>query len=573
MDRCSLYRNTYPSRFDYGILQLKGVALMFKALLRALAILLLLSLPINAQDSGPSMRLDPIVVQRTALPGETFSYTITIENGDRFNYLNMDISMADLDEDINGVYALRVAGSKPHSLSKFVTFDSKHLSVPPGTLKEVTVTVSVPRGISGGRYGAVVFSIQPRNEEDEKGSFGSSLFTFQAVSVLELVVIGAAPKMEAYATSFDVKSSADFPMLRPQIGDSAMVFTTSVTNQGDIHIVTNGRLIIYTNDGRRVAEYPLGGGRGVIIPGATVNMRSIIRKPMPPGEYKAKAIINYGARRPITTEVSFEVKEDLITSGNQEQAPLSRFLVEPQEAEVNLTAGAFKTLVLEVTNRGEKTIELNASIVPLIFDIYGNIIPREERDKETFNWMELNESSLRLNPNQTKRIRLSLRPPKDANGGYYADIIFTSGNEETLTETGISILAFVGDENARKRRGSVKIVNVEKIIDALNIDLIFTNEGTFHVNAAIELILNRIYPQVEAEGGLIIPGYTEKIASVEVPTSENPILPGTERALSFMIPAGLEEGQYELAVRIDYGGDEPAIERLKFNVEGGDSIE
>ncbi len=550
--------------------QLEGVEIMFKALLRALAILFIISVTVSAQADGPSIRLDPMVVQRSVIPGETFSYTLYIENDDRFNSLNLEISVADLNEDINGIYTLKPSKSTPYSLADWISIEQNQLSVPPGALREVTVKVSVPRGVSGGRYGAVVFSIKPNDTGDELGSLGSSLFTFQAVSVLELTITGAAPKMEAYATSFDAKPSSEFPMLRSKVGDSAMVFTVTVENMGNIHIVSKGTLIIYTTDGRRVAEYPLGGGRGVIIPGATVAMMTVIKKPLPAGTYKAKAIIDYKTRRPIVTELDFEVEENLIASDNNKQLPLSRFIVQPQEIEVNLRPGALKTFILEVINRGEERVTLEPSILPLIFDIYGNILPKEERIKEGFDWMELNEQLISINPGQSKRIRLSARPPKDAKGGYYADIIFTSVNEGSQTETGVSLLIFVGDESTHEIRGSVKITNVEEVTDALNIDLIFTNEGTFHLNTSVELILNRIYPQVEEEGGLIIPGRTERLASVKVPTSENPVLPGAERAFNFMVPTNLEEGQYELAVRIDYGGDEPTIAKLGLNIERGD---
>ena len=35
------------------------------------------------------------------------------------------------------------------------------------------------------------------------------------------------------------------------------------------------------------------------------------------------------------------------------------------------------------------------------------------------------------------------------------------------------------------------------------------------------------------------------------------------------MPVELEEGEYELAARVDYGGSEPAIARLRFDLEGG----
>ena len=65
--------------------QLEGVEIMFKALLRALAILFIISITVSAQADGPSIRLDPMVVQRSEYR-EKLSYTLYIENDDSLTH-------------------------------------------------------------------------------------------------------------------------------------------------------------------------------------------------------------------------------------------------------------------------------------------------------------------------------------------------------------------------------------------------------------------------------------------------------------------------------------------------------
>jgi len=60
-----------------------------------------------------------------------------------------------------------------------------------------------------------------------------------------------------------------------------------VENKGNVHVVTRGEIVIRTADGRTVARYPLGGGRGIILPNATVALRSVITRKFPPGDYQA----------------------------------------------------------------------------------------------------------------------------------------------------------------------------------------------------------------------------------------------------------------------------------------------
>ena len=143
------------------------------------------------------------------------------------------------------------------------------------------VTVSVPRGTSGGRYGAVVVTTVPDRTSPSPDAFAVSAFTFRMASFIELVIAGAALRREAYAESFSVTLSGDYPEYRRQMGEDSLVFTATVKNEGNVHIVTKGSLIISTADGRTVAD-TLGGGRGVVIPGAAVGLRSVIRSILPP---------------------------------------------------------------------------------------------------------------------------------------------------------------------------------------------------------------------------------------------------------------------------------------------------
>ncbi|OQX56845.1 MAG: DUF916 domain-containing protein, partial [Thermotoga sp. 4484_232] len=233
-------------------------------------ILVLLSLSsIFIAQGGPSIRMDPILVERSVRPGDTFSYVLNVENADKFNPLILDVFVTDFVEDELGTYQLVSPGRTPYSAVKWMKVSPEKLTIPPGKTKTVEVTVSVPRGISGGLYGAVVFRIHPE-EGTEEGALGETVFEFQMASFLELVIKGTAQRLEAHAVSFKVEKSKKYMFLRQKVGENALVFTTTVLNQGNVHIFTKGLLILRTKQGRTVARMPLGGGRGVILPGAKV---------------------------------------------------------------------------------------------------------------------------------------------------------------------------------------------------------------------------------------------------------------------------------------------------------------
>lgn len=535
-----------------------------RQLAQGLAIFLLLCSQAAAQG-GASVRMDPMLVERTVRPGDSFTYQIYLANEDRFNPVTLDVQIADISEDLRGTYQLQPLGSTPYSLERVVRVEPQRLTVPAGATRTVDVTVQVPRGMTGGRYGAIVFTIHTGDEDPTEDSFASTNFQFRMASFLELVLQGGALRREAYAVSLDLRRSGEFPALRARVGPNAMVFSMEVANQGNVHVVARGELTIRTAEGRTVARYPLGGGRGIIIPGSTVALRSVITRRFPPGDYQARAVVHFGESRPVTADLSFTIDEGEVLAEQVSETELARFRVDPPSLEFHLRPGAFEAAVLEVTNRGDEPVELEGRLIPLGFDEYGELLPEDERGQVP-PWIELRPASFRLNPGATRRVRLSVRPPRDAAGGYYADVLFRpAGAGPVQSEAGGSLLLFVGD--AMERRGSVEIAQWDHDDQSLTATVVFHNEGTMHASAQVEVLLSRRWPEVYEEDGRVIPARIEPVGTLTLPPENYPVLPGTIRRFPFLVPVQLEPGEYQLAVRVDYGGDEPAIDQVWFHVE------
>lgn len=519
-----------------------------------------------AQD-GAAIRMDPMLTERAVRPGDTFTYLIYLTNEDRINPVTLDVELADVTEDRIGNYRISPLGSTSYSLERFVRVEPTRITIPGGTTRTVEVTVQVPRGASGGRYGAIVFTIA-KDDVPQPGeeSYATTDFVFRMASFLELVLEGSALRREAYAASLDLRRSGEFPALRARVGENAMVFSAEIVNEGNVHVVARGELTIRNAEGRFVGRFPLGGGRGVILPDATVTLRTVLTRRFPPGDYVARAVVHYGGGRPITTDLNFTIDANEMLAEQVSEAELARFRAEPPNIELVVRPGSFQASVIEVTNRGSEPVELEGRIVPLRFDLHGELLPEEERGQAP-DWIQLSPASFKLDPGRSRRVRLSARPPRDAGGGYYADVLFRPvGGGAIQSEAGSSLLLFVGD--SVERRGVAEIVAWEYANGTLNATVAFRNDGTVHVPTQMEVILLRQFPEIVDEDGRVIPARTEAVGSVTVPSGEYPVLPGDVRLFPLMIPAELEPGEYLLAVRVDYGGEEPAIGQLQFQVEG-----
>jgi P pilus assembly chaperone PapD len=533
----------------------------------SLMVLILMSAVFLAQ--GISIRMDPIVVSKTVNPGTSFSYEIFLENDSEFESITLKAMVMDITETEDGAYDLKQPGSTKYSIARWVKVEPDTITVPPKETKTVIVTVNIPRGVSGGLYGAVAFEIQtPQSQETqrpaEEGAYGEIEFKYRMASFLEVVLSGTGQRVVAFPAYFKVERSDDIPSIRMQIGDGALVFTLGVLNKSNAHIVTKGTLTIKTKEGRTIAKMPLGAGRGVVLPDSTVNMRTITRRFFPPGEYVARAVVDYGGRRPIVAETTFTVTSEKVeTKEEKEEANPVMITIDPVDIEIKAVPGSYRSEIVKVSNLGEETLQVEGKILPLVYDLYGEILPEEERGTPP-EWIKLTPASFSLRPGQSRNVRVAVRIPKDFTGGYYADVIFkTEGGLQT--EVGANLLVFAGkDEDITKEASADLVYTVKE--DGIYADIVFENTGNYHLLPKITFGLNRITPQQVTDEGLIIPEKVESLIQEEI-SSTNPVLPGTKRIFSIFIPVVLEEGQYELLARCDYG-KAPIVLRKSFQMEG-----
>jgi len=538
--------------------------------------LILINIHSLAQDDNlMGFRFDPLVVEQTVLPGQKLNYQINIDNINRFKSITLEFSVADIIEDKTGTYVLKPPNSTPYTIADKVSFSQNEITIPPGNTETLEVTIDIPRGSKGGLYGAVVLSTVNKDEDIDEEAFAITNFQFVGASFLELIVSRNAAYKEAHITNFYVQNSEQIADLNEKIGDKGLVFSASVLNIGDIHIVTKGELIIRNIDGRTIARYPLGGGRGVIIPDSEVELRSIIaKKNLPPGEYLARTVINYGGHRPLVSETNFSINENVVKSRDQ-STELAKFIIEPEVVEMNFPPGSFKTSIIELTNRENKNILVNSNILPLKFDINGNLVRISERfdaidEKSNYlDWFQVSPNSFELKPNQSKRVRLSVRSPRDSKGAYYADIIFSAQIGESLSERGVNVFAYAGEDINKNISIDLNKINQDIQNNNLDMELIVENKGSIHINPEIEIKLNKLIPQKIETDGTIIGAHSEEIISHKFSKYENPILPDQQRIFQSIFPISLEEGEYELLIRADYGAEEAYINRTKFKIKGG----
>ncbi|HHY14519.1 MAG TPA: hypothetical protein GX521_00430, partial [Firmicutes bacterium] len=103
---------------------------MTRIYLVTISMLFLFYTSVRAQ--GPAISLDPILVEKVMRAGQTLTQVINLDNSDKYNEIVLQVSAADVMEDLNGIYHLKPPGSTPHSLAQFIEVSPQRLVIPPG---------------------------------------------------------------------------------------------------------------------------------------------------------------------------------------------------------------------------------------------------------------------------------------------------------------------------------------------------------------------------------------------------------------------------------------------------------
>lgn len=518
-----------------------------------------------------SVRIDPVLVSRAVKAGEGTSFSIFVENADEFEAVDFEVLVADVVQSKDGGYNVAPAGSTNYSAAKWVKVTPTKFSVPAKSTRRIDVEISVPRGVSGGRYASVVLKIVTEREEPstmEEAMGFALMLDYQIATFVELSIDSVRARRELYVTDLSLKKISEIPSLalvQETIGPNANVFTATVTNRGNIHVQVSGELTIKTREGRTLAKFPL--GSGTILPGAEVELRSITARQFSPGSYIARAMVYYGGYRPAILEAELNVAEAEVGTQVQKQTEAPLIFVHPANVELKCLPSAFRSTTVEIFNRGKQTVNVSGAVYPLVYDLTGELVPIEVRGQAP-DWIEVSPTSFQLKPNQSRKVRISARPPEGIRGGQYFDLLFVATAEDLKVEQGANLLVFVGKDEEVVKKSSMQIARILPTEQGLAIDLLVTNEGNIHILPSITVGLERVVPQRE-ENGIIYPESTERVVSASY-TEENPILPGTQRLFMVVLDADLKSGEYVVTARLEAEGLEPIVNKQRIRIERGE---
>jgi archaellum component FlaG (FlaF/FlaG flagellin family) len=514
--------------------------------------------------------LSPQLVPLELPPGGMKTFILTIINESDNKTANIKVYTSDVTETDLGIYKVLDSDTSKWSCAKWIEIRPDSFSLKPREAQEVLCRLRVPRNARGGRYAAIVFELLP--EEKKEGAAASIAYRFRLPSFVELTIKGRKVQKRVIITDLEIISASENPRYAARFGKDALIFAASVRNESNIHVFAKGNLTIRNRNKRRIKEVPLGTGRGLILPQKTVKFRSVVA-PLPPGEYIAEVTINYDSPSPAIARVPFKIerKKVLLAGGVETTIPLN-IDVRPENLEMMVPAGAYRTISFIFKNHEEFPLDVSVSTKAMTFDLEGDVVILDTSSGEwsCADWINLEPSEFTVRPRGVERIKATIRVPEDVSGERYASVVYQitprDTTRDTLNQIALSLRTTVTLTIPGKfeKKGEIEKIEVNAYKDVpVSLTIYFKNTGNIHLKPRGKATLE-VFKKPEVAGEIqYVPGQEyETVGVVNIEPVKKPILPGSTRRIKVDFLHRLPEGKYRIVVRMDYGG-ETAAEAVK----------
>jgi len=484
--------------------------------------------------------LSPPLKEIEAIAGTSTTYTMSLRNlGDIA--MACQVFVRDLAQKESGEYQVMTKrGEAPFSCADWVEIspEDTDFTLPAEEGRDIPIKLAVPRHVrEGGYYAAVVLEIVPPVPEERP--LASVALHPQMTSLIELSVktlSGRGGVKRASISDIEILRAFEDKTYSRKYGQDALVISALVKNEGNVHLFGKGNLTIRTAEGKVLRRTPLGGGRGVVLPGNVVRFNTVFKVPPPPGEYLAEVSIEYGDR------YIARVKKEFSIGGSKRSSPAfeevlggARFGVTPAAIELEkLPPGSFRTFSVAVHNEEKRPVRISGEVNSVSYDPQGKLLIMDEKDTawSCASWVSPEKWEFTLSPQEKKHLQFRLEVPKNSQGGKYAYFTFnevsaegTRVSPDSPTKGTMLLLTASKDLEAKGEVVNLEVVETEP----LEVLASFKNRGNFHlkVNGTMSLwqdlkLIEEGIP-LDEQGFTVLPG---DVRNAKV-TYGKPLLPGS----------------------------------------------
>lgn len=538
-----------------------------------LFVVMLFTSSVGAQ-TDLSIMYAPMVLELVGERGTSVPFEITILNDSQFATAHFQADVFGLSESRSGVYNLRKVDDWEYGASSWVELSETEFTVQPGEYYVLRGLVRIPRQAPPSGYATVVAVLVP---EEAPEDVAASTSYFQQFPVALEITIGQNHRRSAFISEFRVIPTGSSPELSVAYGRDALLFLASLENDGDVHVRGKGQLIIRDMQGRRIRTVPLGTGRGVIIPQATLDFGSVVRG-LAPGEYEIEARIDYGGHRPAVARTTLEIDADESKMLEIVGGRALRVDVAPARIELALQRQGYRAATVTLTNHDTVDVRFKVYAEELLHDFDGSPVTVEPGVVLPYSaaaWVQVRPDEFVLRPGQRRNIVIGFQVPEFEDGGRYTRIRIQAEPAEpeedadaSVVITDLDVSAFLSLGTQLVRSIAVDELYWEQIPNTpfVRVGMLVQNTGNIHFPVEGRVTLLRHIPAFEEIFDDLIVQHDERWDVVEqkaADVSSEPALPGESRFVQVALDTPFEPlTQYEVYIEVVIPESRPQAYRV-----------
>jgi len=299
--------------------------------------------------------------------------------------------------------------------------------------RRIRCTIKPPLKVKPGGYYAMILSrlSRPQNIKGARSNMKTSVrLTYQFASVLMAIVKGANVQAR-----INPDGATIFAGNRTASGiDRNWYVIVPIRNDGNIHVVLEGNVEIYSQSGQLVKKMGLIAGKGYILPEQRREFRAEGSGPLPDGVYVANIRLGQTDISKYATErIPFYVMNGQVHPGSPDESSSSAldetsqgFILNKNALSLEGMARGRKIQVVRITNITSKPIEIESLIRKWDQDAEGNVLfPESTKHGNSLDTnIVITPMAFTLEPDRTKNVKLVFSIPEGASGEYYDAILF-----------------------------------------------------------------------------------------------------------------------------------------------------
>lgn len=511
------------------------IKVLFCVALTALALV-----PAMSQDVG--ILVKPVLLEVQPRPGERVTVPVEVRSTSPSAFQDVEVRLWPLYQGDDGRFSVVDMEATPdpppppgNLCLPWTSVDAEGFRIPPGEVRTVRVTLSVPSNASGFYSGALIVQTKP---EARPGVI--------TIRLRFLVPILVQIQGRAVTRRVEVRSVNMTPVPEAPDAPAGTELAVALANTGESLASVKGSVRVFAmmNDRwRRVADVSLPERR--LLPGGKAEVRARSEHRFPPGKYRLVADVTLdGARLP-------QLSRELEYVGDPDAKALvadAEMVLEPASTDLRVAKGATRTVTVRFTNRATDPVVLSArATLPSVLQGVAYEQTRGE-DLDGSPWVECAIPPGEIAPGRTVAIRLVTTIPAEAKfdrAAYFASVVVEARTSDGRLVGTAPVLVTIRNQT---RQGEARITRSGRI--SVN----RVEAGAFDATARFANIGD--VPALVEWSADLLQGATP-VASLQAPDRRGLELLPLETAVfaTRFSAAGLKAGTYLLRFTVTIGED------------------